>query len=154
MNQSIETYTQYPLPVSHTIAQNLQHKVQSSLSWFALSWFSLSVQNTMASFLHPTSNSLPSHNMLKSVLASLSFHSDYCYKLWSARWLSVLQWYFRKKTIKLCIQISETMGTKSIRNMYIYRYRYIYRYIYIVYTERERERERECWAIYIESKYW
>ena len=80
MNQSIETYRRYALPVRHTIAQNLPYKVSvqspasvspasvspgsispGSISSGSISSGSVSVQNTMASFSHPTSNSLPSH---------------------------------------------------------------------------------------------
>ena len=79
-----------------------------SLSWFNLSWFSLLVRSLLVQSLLVQSIctkhygilfasnieflAISLHNMLQSVLASLSlFHSDYCYKIWSARWLFVLQ---------------------------------------------------------------
>ena len=104
MNQSIETYRQYALPVKHTIAQNLPYKVSvQSLLLQSLLVQSLLVQSILVQSIRTkhygilfASNieflAISLHNMLQSVLASLSlFHSDYCYKIWSARWLFVLQ---------------------------------------------------------------
>ena len=80
MNQSIETYRQYALPIRHTIAQNLPYKVSvQSLDLLQ----SLLVQSLLVQSIRTkhygilfTSNieflAISLHNMLKSILASLS----------------------------------------------------------------------------------
>ena len=85
MNQSIETYRQYALPIRHTIAQNLPYKVsvQSLDLLQSLLVQSLLVQSLLVQSIRTkhygilfTSNieflAISLHNMLKSILASLS----------------------------------------------------------------------------------
>ena len=95
---------------------------QGSVQW-SLLVPSLLVQslltNTMASFSHPTSHSSRSHFITcsRQFLPVCRFLTSIIVTKYGAPdpWLSLFQW-FRKKTIKLCIQMNETMGTESICN--------------------------------------